>query len=74
MMIGIPIQCHSTNLQYAFGMDTTTQFIENSLAKFIVRLYDNAYTLELLKYTIDNKIKNSMSDKFFNYYEIKESN
>ena len=45
-MIGIPIQCHNTDLQLAFGMDSAEQYIAYSRAKFIKRLNDNAYIQE----------------------------
>jgi hypothetical protein len=38
-LIGISIQCHTTDLQLAFGIDSAEQYIALSKAKFIKRLY-----------------------------------
>jgi len=56
-MIGVPIQCHSTNLQLAFDMDTAEQYISYSRAKFIKQLMENAFTNEILKYTLSIQLK-----------------
>ena len=72
-MIGIPIQCHHTDLQLAFGMDSAEQYIAYSRAKFIKRLNDNAYTREIMIFTLNNQIKNSMTDKYFNTHKVNEN-
>jgi hypothetical protein len=69
-MIGVPIQCHITDLQRAFGMDTTEEYINFSRAKVIKRLLSNAFTREIIIYTLDNQIKNSLTDKYFNQHNI----
>jgi hypothetical protein len=33
-MLGLPIQCHTTDLQVAFGMDTGDQYMNKCKAKF----------------------------------------
>jgi hypothetical protein len=47
-MIGVPILCHTTDFQRAFGMDTTEQYVNFSRAKFIRRLLSNASTREII--------------------------
>jgi len=69
-MIGVPIQCKITDLQRAFGMDTTEQYINFSWAKVIKRLLSNAFTREIIIYKLDNQIKNSLTDKYFNQHNI----
>jgi hypothetical protein len=66
----VPFQCHSTNLELAFGMDTAKQFISYARAKFIKRLMDNAFTNEILKYTAENHIINSNVDKYFDQLKV----
>jgi len=64
------IQCHTTDLQRAFDIDTTDQYINFSRAKFIKRLLSNALTREIIIYTLENKIKNSLTDKYFSQHNI----
>jgi len=69
-MIGVPIQCHTTDLQRAFGMDTTDQYINFLRAKFIKRLLSNSLQREIIIYTLENNIKNSLTDKYFSQHDI----
>jgi len=61
---------NSTNLQLAFDMDTAEQYISYSRAKFIKQLMENAFTNEILKYTAENHIINSKTDKYFDLMEV----
>ena len=72
-MIGISIQCHNTVLQLAFGMDSAEQYIAYSRAKFIKRLNDNAYTREIMIFSLNNEIKNSMTNKYLNTHEVSQN-
>jgi hypothetical protein len=56
-MIGVPIQCHTTDLQ--------REFLKS---KFIKRLLSNAFTLEIIINTLENNKKNSLTDKYFNQH------
>ena len=69
-MLGIPIQCHTSNLQIAFGMDTGDQYLNNCKAKFIKRLMENDMTNGILKYTIENRVPNSLAMHFFDRMEV----
>ena len=53
------MQCHNTDLQLAFGMNSAEQYIAYYRAKFIKRLNDNAYTREIMIFTLNNEIKNN---------------
>ncbi len=69
-MLGIPIQCHISDLQIAFGMDTGDQYLNKCKAKFIKRLIENEMTNNVLKYTIENRVPNSLSMHFFERMEV----
>jgi len=71
-MLGMPIQCHTTDLVIAFGMDTCEQYLNNCKAKFIHRLTCNETTKSILQYTIKEKIKNSLTMSYFDKHEICE--
>jgi hypothetical protein len=71
-MLGVPVQCHTTDLQIACGMDTAEQYMSNCKAKFIKRLSENSLTSKILRYTIENRVPNSLSTHFFNNFCISE--
>ena len=74
-MLGVPIQCHTSNLQTAFEIDTFIQFCELSKSKFIKRLTDNAYTKKILEYTITNEVKGSLAVEYIdNHNEFENRN
>ena len=62
----VPIQCHNTQLQRAFGMITTEQYINLLRKKFIKRLLSKAFTREIVIYTVNNQVLKSLSDKYSN--------
>ncbi len=72
-MLGVPIQCHTIDLQIACGMDTAEQYMSNCKAKFIKRLSENSLNSKILRYTIENRVPNSLSTHFFNNFCISES-
>ena len=69
-MLGMPIQCHTSDLQMAFGMDTGDQYLNNCKAKFIKRLMENDMTNGILKYTIENRVPNSLAMHYFDRMEV----
>ena len=54
-------------------MDTAEQYMSNCKAKFIKRLSENSLTSKILRYTIENRVPNSLSTHFFNNFCISES-
>jgi len=51
-------------------MDTTNQYINFSRAKFLKRLLSNSLTREIIIYTVENNIKNSLTDKYFIQHDM----
>ena len=41
--------------------------------KFIKRLNSNAYTNKIMIFTVNNDIKNSMTDRYFNYHGVNQN-
>ena len=54
-------------------MDSAEQYIAYSRAKFIKRLNDNAYTREIMIFSLNNEIKNSMTNKYLNTHEVSQN-
>jgi hypothetical protein len=67
-MLGMPIKCHTSDLQVAFGIDTGKQYLNNCKAKFVKRL--DMIENKILKYTIKNRVPNSLATHYFDRMEV----